>query len=120
MAKVSKFEDLEVWKESMRLAVSIYELIQDSRNYALKDQMLRSSISVPSNIAEGFERDSNKEYIRFLVIAKGSIAELRTQLYLLKEISDKDKKQAINEFITKTKHISAMLQRFVSARRNFE
>jgi four helix bundle protein len=76
------FEDLEVWKRSSRMAVSILELIDPVRLYALRDQMARSCISVPSNIAEGAERDSDREFRRFLAIAKGSAGELRTQLYI--------------------------------------
>ena len=76
------FEELEVWKRSSRLAVSVLELIDGVKLYALRDQMARSCISVPSNIAEGAERDSDREFRRFLAIAKGSIGELRTQLYI--------------------------------------
>lgn len=74
------FEDLEVWKRSARLAVSILELIDPIKLYALRDQMARCCISVPSNIAEGAERESDREFRRFLAIAKGSAGELRTQL----------------------------------------
>ena len=76
------FEELEVWKRSARLAVSILELIDPVKLYALRDQMARSCISVPSNIAEGAERESDREFRRFLAIAKGSVGELRTQLYI--------------------------------------
>ena len=76
------FEDLEVWKRSSRLAVDILRLIEPIKLYTLKDQMARSCISVPSNIAEDAERESNREFRRFLAIAKGSIGELRTQLYI--------------------------------------
>ncbi len=76
------FEDLEVWKRSSRLAVSVLELIEPMRLFALRDQMARSCISVPSNIAEGAERESDREFRRFLAIAKGSAGELRTQLYI--------------------------------------
>lgn len=76
------FEELDVWKDSCRLAVSIHGLFKTSKDYAMRDQIIRSSISVPSNIAEGLERGSAKDTIRFLHIAKGSCAELRTQLYL--------------------------------------
>jgi four helix bundle protein len=76
------FEDLEVWKRSSRLAVSILELIDPVKLYALRDQMARSCISIPSNIAEGAERESDREFRRFLAIAKGSAGELRTQLYI--------------------------------------
>ena len=76
------FEELEVWKRSSLLAVSILNLIDPVKLYALRDQMARCCISVPSNIAEGAERESDREFRRFLSIAKGSAGELRTQLYI--------------------------------------
>ena len=76
------FEELEVWKRSSRLAVSVLELIDSMKLYALRDQMARCCISIPSNIAEGAERESDREFRRFLAIAKGSAGELRTQLYI--------------------------------------
>ena len=103
------FEDLEVWKQSCRLAIRIYENLKDCRDFGLKDQMTRSAVSIPSNIAEGAERDSKKEYIRFIHIAKGSAAELRTQVYIAKEIGLLDKITA-NELVSELKHISATLQ----------
>jgi four helix bundle protein len=66
------FEELEVWKRSCRLAVDIYNILKDSKEYGLKDQMNRAAVSVPSNIAEGCERDSIKESMHFFHIAKGS------------------------------------------------
>lgn len=77
-----QFEELEVWKRSARLAVSVLELVDGIKLYALRDQMARCCISVPSNIAEGAERESDREFRRFLAIAKGSAGELRTQLYI--------------------------------------
>jgi len=81
------FEDLEVWKSSTQLAVRLYEILKDCRDYGLKDQMTRSAVSIASNIAEGAERDSKAEFIRFLHIAKGSAAELRTQVYISERIN---------------------------------
>jgi hypothetical protein len=66
----SSFEDLDVWKRSSRLAVQIYEVLKDCLDYGLKDQTCRAAISIASNIAEGAERDSKKEFIRFLHIPK--------------------------------------------------
>ncbi|PIP06359.1 MAG: four helix bundle protein, partial [Syntrophobacterales bacterium CG23_combo_of_CG06-09_8_20_14_all_48_27] len=82
----SSFEELDVWKRACRLAVRIYESLRDCRDYGLKDQMTRSAVSIASNIAEGAERNSRVEYIRFLHIAKGSSAELRTQVYIAQQI----------------------------------
>ncbi len=72
------FEELEVWKRACRQSVNIYKLVKLSKDYGLKSQIERSGVSVPSNIAEGCERDSTGDSIRFLRIAKGSNAELRT------------------------------------------
>lgn len=108
------FEDLEVWKRACRQAVSICRLVQEWRNFALRDQMTRSSVSVPSNIAEGYERDSDGDFRRFLKIAKGSNAELRTQLYIASElnlISEPSRKALFSE----SKEISAMLQGLIRA-----
>ncbi len=81
----SSFENLEVWKKSCRLAVRLYNLLKECRDYGLRDQILRSAVSIPSNIAEGNERNSIPEFNRFINIAKGSAAELRTRVYISKE-----------------------------------
>ncbi|MBL7205748.1 MAG: four helix bundle protein, partial [Desulfobacteraceae bacterium] len=78
--------DLEVWKRSCRIAVRIYEILRDCRDYGIKDQMTRAAVSIPSNIAEGAERNSRPDFIRFIHIAKGSAAELRTQIYIAQKI----------------------------------
>ncbi|MDZ7722009.1 MAG: four helix bundle protein [candidate division KSB1 bacterium] len=77
------YEDLDVWRRSCELAITVIRLFHDCKNFPIKDQVTKSAFSVPSNIAEGAERDSRLEFIRFLNIAKGiSAAELRTQLYI--------------------------------------
>lgn len=105
----SSFEDLDVWKRSCRLAISVYEGMRGSRDYGLKDQMTRSAVSVASNIAEGHERGTVPEFVRFLNIAKGSCAELRTQLYIAKRIDGIDA-EAAAEMIDECRQIGAMLQ----------
>lgn len=79
------FEELEVWKRSCQLAVIIYETLKDCLDYGLRDQMQRAAVSIPSNIAEGSER-GGKDFARFLRIAQGSAAELRTQIYIAQRI----------------------------------
>jgi four helix bundle protein len=84
-----RYEDMDVWKDSMSVCETIYDISGKStlsEDYGLKDQIRRSALSIPSNIAEGFERDSDKEFVRYLKIAKGSAGELRTQLILTKRI----------------------------------
>ena len=103
------FEELEVWKRSSRLAVSVLELIEPVKLYALRDQMARSCISVPSNIAEGAERDSDREFRRFLAIAKGSAGELRTQLYVGVKASIL-KSEAAAPLIQEAREISSMIE----------
>ncbi len=74
----ASFEDLEVWKNSCKLVVKLYNLLRGCRDYGLKDQMLRASVSIPSNIAEGSERNSIRDFQRLLNIAKCTAAESRT------------------------------------------
>ncbi|MCG8635365.1 MAG: four helix bundle protein [Desulfobacterales bacterium] len=111
---ISTFEELEVWKRSCRPAVMLYTLLAECRDFSLRDQMQRAAVSIPSNIAEGKERNSIPEFKRFLRIAKGSAAELRTQLYIAKEIKIIDSREAL-KLINETKEISKMLQGLISS-----
>ena len=83
--KIEKFEDLIAWQKARELTRKIYETTKQGefqRDFGLRDQTRRASVSVMSNIAEGFERGGRSEFHQFLVIAKGSCAELRSQLYV--------------------------------------
>ncbi len=97
---ISHFKELKVWQKSMDLVIEIYGLVQllpKYENYALSDQMRRAAVSIPSNIAEGQQRRSAKEFVRFLLIARGSCAELETQLSVcvaLKYLTDAQIKNA--------------------------
>ena len=110
----NSFENLDVWKKACTLTVDIYDTLKNCKDYSLKDQMTRAAVSIASNIAEGAERDSPKEYIRFLHIAKGSAAELRTQIYISCRIGiitiDNQKK-----FTEKLIVISKMLQSLIKS-----
>ena len=103
-----RFEDMDVWKRSCRLSVSIYKELADLRDYGFKDQITRSGLSVPSNIAEGFGRYSDKEKRNFLNYAKGSSAELRTQIYIGIEIGYIPQDVG-REWVSETEEISAMI-----------
>lgn len=95
----SNFKELKVWQESKQLAVEIYRLTNNEtfrKDFGLKDQIQRSAVSIASNIAEGCERDSDKEFIRFLNISKGSLAELITQIGIAYEVGYITKTQLLN------------------------
>jgi len=86
MATFNNFEDIEAWQKARQLTKRIYEITKKgalAKDYGLKDQIRRASVSIMSNIAEGFERGGNKEFIQFLSTAKGSSGEVRSQLYVI-------------------------------------
>lgn len=113
-----RFEDLEVWKKAYNLTVEIYKLFAGCRDFGFKDQITRSALSVPSNISEGFERSSNKEFIHYLYIAKGSCGELRTQLYIAVEINYLD--DETGKLLTRAaEEISYMLNGLIQKRKSF-
>jgi four helix bundle protein len=108
------FEQLEVWKRSCRLAITTYQVFGDIKDYGLVNQITRAIVSVPSNIAEGAERQTKKEFIHFLYISKGSVAEFRTQAYIagkLSIISAEDTRRLTDEAM----QISKMLQGLISS-----
>ena len=87
---MSNYKDLNVWKESIDFVESIYKIIKSfpkEETYALSDQIRRASVSIPSNIAEGASRNSNKEFVQFLYIALGSASEVETQLIIAKRLN---------------------------------
>jgi len=90
MSKVERFEDLQVWQMAHDLSVSIYRITRAgefSKDWGLRDQIQRASVSVMSNIAEGFERYSRQEFKQFLSISRGSCAEVRSQIQLAKSLN---------------------------------
>ncbi|NLX96616.1 MAG: four helix bundle protein [Rhodopirellula sp.] len=101
------FEELEVWKRACQLAVQVYETLRQRRDFALRDQMQRAAVSVASNIAEGAER-GGKDFARFLRVARGSAAELRTQCYIAAKVGLLTTDQ-MHRFVAELKEISKML-----------
>lgn len=85
--KFERFEDIIAWQKSKCLSIAVYGCFKDLKDYSFKDQICRASVSIMNNIAEGFERGSNNEFKHFLFIAKGSSAEVRSMLFLAKDIS---------------------------------
>jgi four helix bundle protein len=103
------FEDLEVWQRGCRLAVLIFQKFDTCKNFSLKDQIQRAALSVPSNISEGSERGSAKDFAHFLNISKGSCGELRTQLYIARKL-DFISKSVFDQLIKESREVSAMLE----------
>ena len=107
-----------VWQKSKQLAVAVYKLTADGKfcaDYGLRDQIRRAAVSIPSNIAEGDERETNKESIRFLYIAKGSLAEVITQLEIAHEIGYITREELIL-FNEKSEEIGKILRSLIKAR----
>jgi four helix bundle protein len=116
--KIGKFKELKVWKQSKDLAVSIYRLTEEGafiKDFGLKDQIRRASVSIPSNIAEGDNLDTDKQSVRHFYIARGSVAELRTQLVIGMEIGYL-KEDQYNRLERECEQISAMLTSLIKYR----
>jgi four helix bundle protein len=113
-----KFEDLDVWQRAANLSADLYTELKNLKDYGFKDQITRSGLSIPSNIAEGFERESHKESVNFLSYAKGSCGELRTQIYIGIKIGYIMKVKG-EEWMRDAYEISSMLNGLIKARRNF-
>jgi len=112
------FRDLKVWQKGKELAVQIYKITKEepfSRDFGFKDQIRRAAVSIPSNIAEGDERGSNKDAVRFFYIAKASLAEFQTQLEIAHEIEYIDKKY-VTELLEKCQVLGKMLGSLIKAR----
>ena len=122
MATYESFEELEVWKLAMDLCTEVYSITnQDafSKDFGLKDQIRRSSVSVPSNIAEGHERDSKNQFIYFLTIAKGSCGELKTQLMIARNLKYIDETIYL-ELANKSIKIGKQLGGFINYLKSFK
>jgi four helix bundle protein len=115
--KIENFKEIEAWKESRQLVKEIYSGFSNCRDFSFKDQIQRAGISIMSNIAEGFERNTNKEFINFLSIARGSCAEVESLLYAASDIAyiQDDLFNSLHGRISK---VSGLLNGFISYLRN--
>lgn len=113
-----RFEDLDVWKRSVKLSVDIYKELYQLKDLGFKNQITRSGLSIPSNIAEGFERTSKKESINFLSYAAGSCGELRTQIYIGIDIGYINGTKG-KEWLKEANEISSMIKGLIKTRRKF-
>ena len=113
---VKQFEDLEIWQEARRLIQAIYRVTrteQFSRDFSLRDQIQRSAVSVMSNIAEGFERGGNQEFVQFLYVAKASCGEVRSQIYVAFDQGYLEKME-FEEAISAFRRLSGMIGNLIN------
>ena len=116
---MGRFEELKVWQKGVDLAIAVYKVVKETaldKDFGLKDQMQRSSVSISSNIAEGDELDTQKQSIKFFYIAKGSCAELYTQLLIAEKVGYISKDQA-SKLKNECQEISAMLGKLIGIRK---
>lgn len=121
MGKVERFEDLKTWQKATQIAIDIYKLSESGSlksDFGTKDQIRRAALSISSNIAEGFEYNNNKEFVRFLKYAKGSAGELRSQLFILSEL-DIIEKTRYNSMLNELNSLSSQLSSFITYIKNF-
>lgn len=111
---VRSFEDLTVWQDSQNLAIDLYSDFRGYEDKGFKDQILRAAVSISNNIAEGFERETKKEYIRYLYIAKGSCGEVRSMLYLAKRLNSMDS-HTFEKEMSACKIISSKLMKLIQS-----
>lgn len=113
--KITRFEDLECWKEARVIVSRVYRVCNVSglkKDYSLTDQVKRAAISIMANIAEGFSRRGNKEFIQFLFIAKSSAAELQSHLYIALDQNYLDKSQ-FDELYSALDKVQRMISNFI-------
>ena len=114
--KIERFEDIIAWQKSKELTIQIYKLFSEIKDFGFRDQIQRASVSIMNNIAEGFERRSNKELTHFLFIAKGSCGEVRSMLILANELNMIDQLQTSTLYLL-AEEISRMLSGLIKALR---
>lgn len=122
MAKINSFEDIQAWQKARELNKEIYKVSNNgsfNKDFGLRDQIRRASISILSNIAEGFERNGSKEFKQFLSIAKGSAGEVRAQLYVALDLEyiTKPEFEKLNGLVLDT---SKMMSGFINYLRDSE
>jgi four helix bundle protein len=120
MARIERFEEIEAWKSARSLTKSIYDLSSlgaFGKDFALRDQIRRAAMSVMANIAEGFERGGDKEFLQFLSVAKASCAEVRSHLYVALDQNYLSAQQ-LDDLIEQSQGVGRMISRFMDYLRN--
>ena len=117
--KIDKFEDIEAWKQARELVSEIYKQFRSNKDYSFRDQIQRAALSVMSNIAEGFDRGTNKEFVQSLVIARGSVSEVRSMLYASQDVGYISGK-TFNELSSRCFALTNLINGFIRYLRNSE
>ena|SRR5688572_28912507 len=110
------FETLQIWQEGMQICYSVYDQLKECRDFGLRNQMERSAVSISSNIAEGYELNSDRGFIKHLYIAKGSNGELRTQIKIAIHLNYFSS-QSGEELLSRCTILSGMIQKFINERK---
>lgn len=110
--KIERFEDVDSWKEARLLVSEVYKLLDNCRDYGFKDQIQRATVSVMSNIAEGFDRGSNREFVQYLIVSRGSLSEVKSLTYAALDIGYFDH-AAFEAVIARCNKISNILNGFI-------
>lgn len=109
---ISKFEEVVAWQKGRELNKALFRALQDNKNFSYKDQLFRASLSITNNIAEGFERGGDKELRQFLIIARGSAAEVRSMLYTALD-NQYVSQQQFNDLLIQTQEVGRLLTGFI-------
>lgn len=112
MAVINRFEDILAYQKAEVLTVEIYKLFGQSRDFGFRDQICRAAVSIMNNIAEGFERHTNKEFINFLYIAKGSAGEVRSMLSLARKLNYSNDSES-KKLIDSATEVSRLIMSFI-------
>ena len=111
--RIEKFEEIQAWKEARKLVMELHYRFKDCRDFAFKDQIQRAGISAMSNIAEGFDRNSNKEFVNFLLIARGSCSEIKSLLYAALDIGYLEE-NVFRSFYGQISKVGGLINGFIS------
>ena len=112
--KIQKFEDIIAWQKAQDLAVAVYKGFEKSTDYGFRNQIQRAAVSISNNIAEGFDRHSDKEFIHFLYISSGSCSEVRSMLYLSVRLNFLSREEA-EKLINQTNEISKIVRGLIKS-----
>jgi four helix bundle protein len=111
---IQKFEEIKVWQKAQDLAIDVYSIFKNSKDYGFKDQICRAVVSVSNNIAEGFDRSSDADFSRFLYIAIGSCSEVKSMLYLSERLEYINTENR-NNFIAKAGEVAKIIRGLIKS-----